>query len=65
MASTYSENLRERVVRAVEAGVSKRSTAQKFEVSVSFVIWMEVGLYPSALSGMLPAFFNISVLACG
>jgi transposase len=31
-------DLRERVVRAVEGGASRRATAAKFEVSVSFVI---------------------------
>jgi transposase len=31
-------DLRERVVRAVEAGASRRATAAKFEVSPSFVI---------------------------
>ncbi|HXQ53076.1 MAG TPA: IS630 transposase-related protein [Stellaceae bacterium] len=38
MPAAYSDDLRERVIRSVEAGASRRSTAQKFEVSVSFVI---------------------------
>jgi transposase len=38
MPVAYSDDLRERVVRSVEGGASRRSTAQKFEVSVSFVI---------------------------
>jgi transposase len=38
MARPYSADLRERVVRAVEAGASCRSTAATFAVSVSFVI---------------------------
>jgi transposase len=38
MTRPYSVDLRERVVRAVEAGASCRATAAKFEVSVSFVI---------------------------
>jgi transposase len=38
MARPYSVDLRERVVRAVEAGASRRATAAKFEVSPSFVI---------------------------
>jgi transposase len=38
MARPYSVDLRERVVRAVEGGASRRATAAKFEVSVSFVI---------------------------
>src|SRR5918996_271778 len=38
MTRPYSLDLRERVVRAVEAGASCRSTAATFEVSVSFVI---------------------------
>jgi len=48
MASPYSEDLRTRVVRAVEGGASRRATAGKFEVSVSFVIkliqrWRQTG----------------------
>jgi hypothetical protein len=31
-------DLRERVVRAVENGASRRATAAKFEVSISFVV---------------------------
>jgi transposase len=38
MTRPYSVDLRERVVRAVEAGASRRATAAKFEVSVSFVV---------------------------
>lgn len=38
MPKAYSDDLRVRVVRAVDAGASRRSTATKFEVSVSFVI---------------------------
>lgn len=38
MPRAYSDDLRVRVVRAVEGGASRRSTAAKFEVSVSFVI---------------------------
>lgn len=38
MPRAYSDDLRVRVVRAVEAGASRRATATKFEVSVSFVI---------------------------
>jgi transposase len=38
MARPYSVDLRERVIRAVEAGASRRATAAKFEVSPSFVI---------------------------
>jgi len=38
MPRAYSNDLRVRIVRAVEAGASRRSTAAKFEVSVSFVI---------------------------
>ena len=38
MTRPYSVDLRERVVRTVEAGVSRRATARRFEVSVSFVI---------------------------
>jgi transposase len=38
MTRPYSVDLRERVVRAVESGLSRRSAARRFEVSVSFVI---------------------------
>jgi transposase len=38
MTTPYSEDLRERIVRGVEAGASRRATAQKYEVSISFVI---------------------------
>ena len=38
MARPYSVDLRERVVRAVESGASRRATAAKFEVSISFVV---------------------------
>ena len=38
MARPYSVDLRERVVRAVEAGASCRAAAAKFAVSVSFVV---------------------------
>jgi transposase len=38
MARPYSVDLRERVVRAVEAGASCRAAAATFAVSVSFVV---------------------------
>jgi transposase len=38
MTRPYSVDLRERVVRSVESGTSRRATAAKFEVSVSFVV---------------------------
>jgi len=38
MPKAYSDDLRIRIVRAVDAGASRRSVAAKFEVSVSFVI---------------------------
>lgn len=38
MARPYSMDLRERVVRDVEEGASRRSVARKYRVSVSFVI---------------------------
>jgi putative transposase len=38
MAKPYSEDLRERVVRAVERGRSRREVARLFGVSASFVI---------------------------
>ena len=38
MAKPYSDDLRERVVRAVEGGSSRREAAGQFDVSVSFVV---------------------------
>ena len=38
MTRPYSVDLRERVVGAVAAGLSRRAAARRFEVSVSFVI---------------------------
>jgi transposase len=38
MTRPYSVDLRERVMRTVEPGLSRRTTARRFEVSVSFVI---------------------------
>ena len=38
MTRPYSVDLRERVVRTVEAGLSRRAAARRFAVSVSFVI---------------------------
>lgn len=38
MGRPYSEDLRERIVRAVEGGASRRATARQFAVSVSCVI---------------------------
>jgi transposase-like protein len=38
MTRPYSVDLRERMVRAVEAGASRRATAAKFEVSPSCVV---------------------------
>jgi transposase len=57
MARLYSVDLRERVVRAVAAGASRRATAAKFEVSVSFVIklmqrWLRRGtVQPDRIGG--------------
>ena len=38
MAKPYSDDLRERVVRAVEGGSSRHEAAGQFDVSVSFVV---------------------------
>lgn len=38
MTRPYSEDLRERIVRAVEAGSSRNGAAKQFEVSISFVV---------------------------
>jgi transposase len=57
MARPYSVDLRARIVRAVEAGLSRRAAAAKFEVSVSFVVklmqrWRALGtLEPARIGG--------------
>jgi transposase len=57
MARAYSVDLRERVVRAVEGGVSRRAAAAKFEVSISFVVklmprWHQRGtIQPDRIGG--------------
>jgi len=57
MPRALSLDLRERVVRAVEGGSSRRAVAQQFAVSVSFVIklmqrWCAQGsVVPSAIGG--------------
>ena len=57
MARPYSVDLRWRIVRAVEAGLSRRAAAAKFEVSVSFVVklmqrWRDKGtLQPERIGG--------------
>jgi transposase len=48
MASSYSKDLRIRVIDTVEAGASRREAAERFEISVSSAIrwlqrWHEVG----------------------
>lgn len=43
MARPYSRDLRERVVRAVESGLSRRKAAAAFEVGIATVIaWVRV-----------------------
>src|SRR4029077_18017535 len=42
MPKSYSGDLRERVIEAVECGASRRETAERFEVSVrSAVKWLQ------------------------
>src|ERR1700732_443155 len=42
MPKSYSGDLRERVIEAVESGASRRETAERFEVSVSSAIkWLQ------------------------
>jgi|AP95_1055475.scaffolds.fasta_scaffold83819_1 transposase len=38
MTAPYSEDLRERIVRVVDAGTSRNAAAKQFEVSISFVV---------------------------
>ena len=38
MTRPYSEDLRERIVRAVESGSSRNGAAKQFDVSISFVV---------------------------
>lgn len=57
MARPYSVDLRPRIVRAVEAGLSRRAAAAKFAVSVSCVVklmqrWRDKGtLEPERIGG--------------
>jgi len=57
MARPYSVDLRERVVRAVDNGASRRATAAQFEVSISFVVklmqrWQRCGtVQPDRIGG--------------
>jgi transposase len=41
MAKPYSEDLRLRVIEAVEEGASRREAADRFAVSASSAIWVE------------------------
>lgn len=42
MAKPYSEDLRERVVQAVETGASRRAAAERFRIGVSSAVrWMQ------------------------
>lgn len=38
MTAAYSEDLRERIVRVVDAGTSRNAAAKKFDVSIGFVV---------------------------
>jgi transposase len=60
MARPYSEDLRARVVGAVEGGASRREAAARYQVSVSFVVklvqrWRRTGsLAPGRSGGQRP-----------
>jgi transposase len=42
MPKPYSEDLRERVVQAIEAGVSRRAAAERFKIGASSAVrWMQ------------------------
>jgi len=50
MAKPYSEDLRDRVVAAVEGGLSRREVARRFRVGISTVIeWVRRFRRPEAL----------------
>jgi transposase len=56
MARPYSEDLRARVVGAVEGGASRREAAARYQVSVSFVVkllqrWRRTGSLAPGRSG--------------
>ena len=56
MPRPYSDDLRERVIEAVESGASRREAAERFEVSPSSVIkwmqcWRETGSVTAKPSG--------------
>ena len=45
MPKSYSGDLRERVIEAVEMGASRREAAERFEVSVSSAVkWLQPGI---------------------
>jgi transposase len=53
MARPYSEDLRERVVEAVEAGASRRAAAERFKIGASSAVrWLQ----RVALSGSTAAY---------
>ena len=56
MPKSYSGDLRERVIEAVEAGASRREAAERFEISVSSAVkwlrcWRDQGRSASKLRG--------------
>jgi transposase len=70
MARPYSVDLRERVVRAVENGASRRATAAKFEVSISFVVnlmqrWRRCGtVQPDRIGGAKRSALTATARGC-
>ena len=71
MPKSYSVDLRERVVRFVERGHSRRGAARHFEVSASFVInlmthWRATGsLVPKRRGGKRPGFADVPLAGNG
>ena len=56
MSKSYSEDLRQRIVNAVDGGVSRRQAAEHYNVSVSSAIryarrWRETGSVQAAAMG--------------
>jgi transposase len=56
MPRTYSQDLRARVIEAVEAGASRREAAERYEISASAAVlwmqrWEETGSFAAEPSG--------------
>jgi putative transposase len=61
MSLPISDDLRKRIVRAVDGGLSRNAAAKKYEVGISTVVnlirrWRETGSFKPARQGKIPEF---------